>query len=162
MHSATREILKISVLKCNANNYIIISKSAAKTQDKVKRGFLLNVVVRKSPVVLELLSSEDEPLLIGRNAFLVLNLLLHIFDLVCRIDIERNGLARKRLDKDLHFCLSKQMGMPKTTADKITLGALLVAFTFGIAATTDTTSSASNDPWLVPVILAVILSLCWH
>jgi len=39
---------------------------------------LLNVVVRKSTTVLELLAGEDEALLIGRNAFLVLNLCLDV------------------------------------------------------------------------------------
>ena len=40
--------------------------------------FLLNVVVRESSAVLELLSGENETLLIGRDAFLVLNLGLHV------------------------------------------------------------------------------------
>ena len=40
--------------------------------------FLLNVVVGESSAVLELLSSKDETLLIGRDALLILNLGLHV------------------------------------------------------------------------------------
>ena len=43
-------------------------------------GLFLNVVVRESAAVFKLLSGEDETLLIGWDAFLVLDLGLHVLD----------------------------------------------------------------------------------
>jgi hypothetical protein len=54
------------------------------------------------------------------------------------------------------------MGAPKTTADKIAFGALLVALVAGISATVNPDSSASNDPWFLPVIVAALLTLLWY
>ena len=41
--------------------------SAAETKDEVEGGLLLNVVVRKGAAILELLSGEDQTLLVGRD-----------------------------------------------------------------------------------------------
>ena len=54
--------------------------SAAQMEDEMERRLLLDVVVRKSAAVLELLASKDETLLVGRNTLLVLYLRLHIVD----------------------------------------------------------------------------------
>merc|ERR1712167_366643 len=72
------------------------------TKHQVKGRLLLNVVVAKRAAVLELLASEDETLLIGRDALLVLNLLLHVVDRVAGLHVQRDGLARQGLHKDLH------------------------------------------------------------
>ena len=48
--------------------------TATKSEDQVEGGLLLNVVVRKSAAILELLAGEDQTLLIGGNALLVLDL----------------------------------------------------------------------------------------
>jgi hypothetical protein len=48
--------------------------STTKTKDKMEGRLLLDVVVRKSTAVLELLSSEDQSLLIWGNPLLILNL----------------------------------------------------------------------------------------
>ena len=48
--------------------------SSSQAQHEMESGLLLDVVVRKSSSVLQLLSSEDESLLIRRNSFLVLDL----------------------------------------------------------------------------------------
>ena len=63
--------------------------------------FLLDVVVAQRAAVLELLAREDQALLVGRDALLVLDLLFHVVDRVRRLDVERDGLARQRLDEDL-------------------------------------------------------------
>ena len=39
------------------------------------------------PAILELLAGEDQPLLVRRDAFLVLDLCLHILDCVGRLDL---------------------------------------------------------------------------
>ncbi len=71
----------------------------------MQRALLLDVVVRERAAVLELLAREDEALLVGRDALLVLDLLLHVLDRVRRLDVQRDGLARERLHKDLHLVL---------------------------------------------------------
>ena len=84
---------------------------------------LLDIVVRKSASVLQLLAGEDETLLIRRDSFLVLDLGLDVVDGVGRLDFERDRLAydhdtvnnednewkrsrsvltRQRLDENLH------------------------------------------------------------
>jgi hypothetical protein len=45
---------------------------------KVESGLLLDVVVRESAAIFQLLASEDETLLVRGNSFLVLDLLLHL------------------------------------------------------------------------------------
>jgi len=56
-------------------------------------GLLLNVIIRESAAVLELLASKDQALLVRRDALLVLNLALNIVDSVGGLDLESNGLA---------------------------------------------------------------------
>merc|ERR1712127_856047 len=65
-------------------------------------GLLLDVVIGKSAAVLELLASEDESLLIGRDALLVLDLGLDVVDGVRGLDLKGDGLAGKGLNEDLH------------------------------------------------------------
>ena len=71
-------------------------------EDEVERRLLLDVVVGQGAAVLELLASEDETLLVGRNTLLVLNLGLDVIDRVGRLDFKRDCLARQCLDEDLH------------------------------------------------------------
>ena len=78
-----------------------LTMPTTQAEHEVKGRLLLNVVVAERAAVLELLAREDEALLIGGNALLVLNLLLHVVDRVTRLHIERDGLARQRLDEDL-------------------------------------------------------------
>merc|ERR1712127_580988 len=76
--------------------------TSSKSEDEMKSGFLLDVVVRKGSSILELLSSEDESLLIGRDSFLVLNLGLDVLNGVGWLDLEGDGLSSESLDEDLH------------------------------------------------------------
>merc|ERR1712070_1276224 len=48
--------------------------AASQTQNQMKCGLFLDVVVRQRATILELLASEDQSLLIRGDAFLVLNL----------------------------------------------------------------------------------------
>ena len=68
----------------------------------MERALLLDVIVREGAAVFELLASEDQALLVGRNSLLVLNLRFDIIDCVRRLDLESNGLPRQCLDKNLH------------------------------------------------------------
>ena len=67
--------------------------STTETENEVKSRFLLNIVIRKGTAILKLLSSEDQALLIGRNALLILNLGLDIIDSVAGLDLKGDGLA---------------------------------------------------------------------
>merc|ERR1719473_893122 len=69
---------------------------------EVERRLLLDVVVAQCAAILELLAGEDEALLVRRDALLVLDLGLDIVDGVGALDLERDRLARQRLDEDLH------------------------------------------------------------
>ena len=53
----------------------------------------MDVVVRAGAAVLELLAREDQALLVGRDALLVLDLGLDVVDGVGRLDLEGDGLA---------------------------------------------------------------------
>ncbi|KFU89570.1 hypothetical protein M959_10157, partial [Chaetura pelagica] len=65
-------------------------------------GFLLDVVVRQGAPVFQLLASKDQPLLVGGNAFLVLDLGLDIFNGVTGLHLQGDGLACQGLHEDLH------------------------------------------------------------
>ena len=78
------------------------SEATTETEHQVEGRLLLNVVVRESAAVLELLAGEDEALLVGRDAFLVLDLGLDVVDGVGGLDLESDGLASEGLDENLH------------------------------------------------------------
>merc|ERR1712039_666941 len=78
------------------------SLATSKSENQVKGGFLLDVVVRKGSAILELLTSEDESLLIWGNTLLVLDLSLDVLDGVCGLNIKSDGLTSQSLDEDLH------------------------------------------------------------
>jgi len=80
-----------------------LNDATSQTKHQVEGRLLLDVVVGKSTAVLKLLAGEDEALLVRRNTFLVLNLLLHILDSVRRLHLEGDGLSRQCLDEDLHL-----------------------------------------------------------
>merc|ERR1712214_255586 len=72
------------------------------SQHKMEGRLLLDVVVRESSSILQLLSSKDQPLLVWGDALLVLNLGLDILNGVRRLHLQSDGLASQGLDKDLH------------------------------------------------------------
>ena len=76
--------------------------SSPEMKDEMKSGFLLDVVVREGAAVLELLSGEDEALLVRGDSFLVLDLGLDVVDGVAGFDVEGDGLAGECLYEDLH------------------------------------------------------------
>ena len=68
----------------------------------MESGLLLDVVVGEGSAVFKLLSGEDESLLVWWDTFFVLDLGLDVFDGVCWLDIEGDGLTSEGLDEDLH------------------------------------------------------------
>ena len=81
---------------------LLLALATTKAQDKMQCRLLLDVVVREGAAFLELLSGEDEALLIWWDAFLLLDLALHILDGVVGLNLKGNGLASEGLDEDLH------------------------------------------------------------
>ena len=94
--------------------------TTTQAQHEVKCRLLLDVVVRKSAAVLQLLTSEDQTLLVWGNSLLVcgslavnfrirrpllrtLDLGLDIVNSVRRLHLKGDGLAREGLDEDLHL-----------------------------------------------------------
>ena len=76
--------------------------TSSKSEDEMESGLLLDVVVRKGSSILELLSGEDESLLIWWDSLLVLDLGLNVLDGVSWLDIKSDGLSSEGLDEDLH------------------------------------------------------------
>jgi hypothetical protein len=79
-----------------------LNDTTTETENKVQSRLLLDVVVTKGAAILQLLSSEDQTLLVGRDALLILDLGLNIVDGIARLDLEGDGLAGEGLDEDLH------------------------------------------------------------
>ena len=86
---------------------------------EVEGGLLLNIIVRKCASVLKLLASEDQALLVGRNALLVLDLGLHVVDCVRRFDFEGDRLAGESLDKNLHAAAETEDKVERRLLQKV-------------------------------------------
>jgi len=81
--------------------------TTSKSEHQVEGGFLLDIVVGESSAIFQLLSSEDQSLLIGWDSFLVLDLSLDILNGVVGLNVESDGLSSQSLDEDLHDTTSK-------------------------------------------------------
>lgn len=79
-----------------------LNNTSSKSQHQMKSRLLLNVVVGQSTAVLQLFTSENQTLLIGRDALLVLDFRLDIFDSVRGLDLEGDGLAGEGFHENLH------------------------------------------------------------
>ena len=76
--------------------------TTSESEDEMESGLLLDVVVAEGSAVLELLTSEDESLLIWRDTLLVLDLGLNVLDGVSWLNIKGDGLTSEGLNEDLH------------------------------------------------------------
>merc|ERR1712228_828714 len=76
--------------------------SSSETENQMKSGLLLDVVIRESSAIFQLFSCKDQPLLIWWDSLLVLNLGLNIFNRVRRLNFQSDSLSSKSLNKDLH------------------------------------------------------------
>ena len=78
MRSGPGRFNATSVINSNAAACCLLA--TAQSQHQVQCALLLDVVVRQSSTILQLLASEDQSLLVGWDTLLVLNLGLHIVD----------------------------------------------------------------------------------
>ena len=63
---------------------------------------LLDIVICEGAAVLKLFAGKDQALLIRRNTFFVLDLLLDVVDGVGRLDFEGDGFTSECFNEDLH------------------------------------------------------------
>ena len=110
--NATSEFAALRVAIASRSNYLLAAHSTVavrllrqhnkrrlndtttQAQHQVERGLLLDVVIRQRAAILELLTREDQTLLIRRDSLLVLDLRLHIVDGVRRLHLQGDGLTR--------------------------------------------------------------------
>jgi len=83
----------------------------------MKSGFLLDVIIGQGTSIFQLLASKNQTLLIWGNALLVLNFGLHILNSIRRLNLQSDGFASQRFDKNLHAT--------SQTKDKMKSGFLL-------------------------------------
>ena len=122
----------------------------------MERRLLLDVVVTEGAAVLELLARKDEALLVGRDALLVLDLLLYVVDRVRRLDVERDGLAREGLDEDLcgrdtrlssvFVCAAAASGSAPPLSSRAAAAASLAAG--GATGPMRSVANQRTDPWV--------------
>ena len=124
--------------------------TTAKTKDEVKSALLLDVVIRKSTTILQLLSSENETLLVRRDALLILNLRLDVVNGVGRLHLEGDRLAGQGLHEDLHAAAE--------TKDEME-GALLLNVIVGEGATVLELLSSKDQTLLIGWDTLLVLDL---
>ena len=123
-------VLVLDLLGGGVDLLLALLTTTTQAEDEVKGRLLLDVVVRKSAAILELLTSEDQALLVGGNTLLVwcgvslcclffssrlcdrcsrisagltLDLGLDIVNGVGGLHLKGDSLTRKGLDEDLHL-----------------------------------------------------------
>merc|ERR1712190_706731 len=124
--------------------------TSPETEDKVESGLLLDVVVGEGPAVLKLPASEDQPLLVRGDAFLVLDLGLDVLDGVGGLDHKGDGLASQGLDEDLHASAETQDQMQ---------GALLLDVVVGESPSVLELLTGEDKPLLVRRDALLVLDL---
>ena len=84
--------------------------------------YLLNIVVGERATIFELFAGEDQTLLIGWDAFLVLDLALDIVDRIGGFDLEGDSLAREGLDEAAQWGLEIGVGVAEGSRGKLRVG----------------------------------------
>jgi len=69
---------------------------------QVECALLLDIIIRQGASILKLLAGEDEALLVGRDALLILNLRLDVVNGIGGLHLESDRLSSQRLHEDLH------------------------------------------------------------
>merc|ERR1711874_797114 len=76
--------------------------SSTESEDQMESGLFLDVVVRQSSAILQLLASKDQTLLVWGDSLLVLDLSLDILNGIAGLNLQGDGLPCESLDEDLH------------------------------------------------------------
>lgn len=111
------------MLKRDGRTAADVSCTATQSKDEMQSRFLLDIVVGKCPSVLQLFSSKDQALLIGWDAFLVLDLRLHIVNRVRRFYLKSDCLTCENVRACSHIvgCITghKRLLTPVSVFTKI-------------------------------------------
>lgn len=99
-------VLVLDLLWGGVDLLLSLLTTTSQSQHQVKSGLLLDVVVRQGSAVLQLLTSEDQSLLVRWDSLLILDLGLNIVDGVRGLDFQGNGLTCQGLNENLHTGLS--------------------------------------------------------
>ena len=83
----------LCLLGLGVNLLLPLLSSPTETENQVQGGLFLDVVIRESAPILQLLSSEDQTLLIRGDSLLILDLGFDIVNGIRWLNIERDGLA---------------------------------------------------------------------
>merc|ERR1719282_240667 len=83
----------LNLLRASVDLLFALLTSSSETKNQVEGGFLLDVVVAQSASILQLLSSENQTLLIRGNAFFVLDFSFDIVNSIRWLNIKCDGLA---------------------------------------------------------------------
>ena len=87
-------VLVLDLLRLGVGLLLALLGAASEAEHEVESGLLLDVVVGEGAAVLELLSGEDEALLVRGDALLVLDLGLDVVDCVGGFDLQGDRLTR--------------------------------------------------------------------
>lgn len=77
--------------------------TSAEAEHKVNGVLGLDSVISERLVVIKLLALEDQPLLVNRYSFTVVDHLLELLNGVGSLHLHGKSLTRESLDEDLHF-----------------------------------------------------------
>merc|ERR1712158_179352 len=116
-------------------------------------GLLLDVVVGEGSSVLQLLASEDQPLLVRGDALLVLDLGLHVLNGVWGLDLQGDGLPCEGLHEDLHASPETENKME---------GGLLLDVVVGQSPSVFELLASKDQPLLVRGDALLVLDLGLH
>jgi len=76
--------------------------AATQSQNEMEGRIIAHIIILKSLGILQLLSAEDQSLLLGRDALLLGNLGLDLFDALSLLNFDGDCFAREGLDEELH------------------------------------------------------------
>jgi len=87
--------------------------ATSETEHQMESRLLLDVVVGQGAAIFQLLASKDQPLLVRRDTFLVLDLGLDVLNRIAGLNFQSDGLASESFDKDLHATSEAQDKMER-------------------------------------------------
>ncbi|KAH3660861.1 hypothetical protein OGATHE_005193 [Ogataea polymorpha] len=85
--------------------------TTSQSQNQMQGRLFLNVVIRQSSAVFELLTSENQSLLIRRDTLFILNFRFHIIDSVRGLNLKGDGLSGQGFNENLHTTSQSQNQM---------------------------------------------------
>merc|ERR1711963_169158 len=85
--------------------------STSQPKNQMKSRLFLDIVVRESSSIFQLLASKDQPLLVWGNSLLVLDFGFDIFNRIGWLNFQGNGFSCKSFHEDLHSTSQPQNQM---------------------------------------------------